>query len=249
MREMFKNLLVVITLFIFIEGGAGLIYYHPKSVYAQEQDDVSESFKKAYPGVAVEKVNKTDMEGIYEVIFEGGAGLMYYHPKTGNVIFGEIWSKSGKSITGERLESLLVSQVKNIPLDKAIKIGNGKNEIIEISDVDCPFCRKASDWLDKRNDVTRYVFLFPLTQIHPEAEAKSKHILCAKEPSKEYLTAMKGGLDNRKDLTPCDTFNDVFIAHKDVGLKMRVTGTPLFIVNGKLVKGADFKKIEANLKK
>jgi thiol:disulfide interchange protein DsbC len=60
----------------------------------------------------------------------------------------------------------LPGRVKEIPLEKGIKIGDGKSVVIEFTDPDCTFCRKAADWLEKnREGVTRYVFLYPITRL------------------------------------------------------------------------------------
>jgi len=51
---------------------------------------------------------------------------------------------------------------KTLPLEKAVKIGDGKKVVIEITDPDCPFCRTASEYFSKKTDVIRYVFFAPL---------------------------------------------------------------------------------------
>ena len=74
--------------------------------------------------------------------------------------------------------------------------------MIEITDPDCTYCRQASAYLSARNDVTRYVFFFPLP-IHPNAEAKIRHIFCAADRARAYEEAMAGKLDDMK-FKPCD---------------------------------------------
>ena len=145
-------------------------------------------------------------------------------------------------------EQLAAEKAKDIPLDKAIKIGSGKNTIVEFTDPDCPYCRKASEFLEQKKDVTRYIFFFPLP-MHPDAENKVKYIFCAEDKAKAYEDAMKGKLDDQK-YEKCDKPEAIALLnlHKELAGKMGINGTPFFIVNGKkAVTGANTPEIEAAL--
>jgi len=210
-------------------------------------DSPAESLKKDYPNLYFEGIKETEIKGLYEVV--SGLNVFYYHPKTGYIFLGEIHTKDGKNLTTERINELISTKIKNLPLDKAIKIGNGKNTVIEFTDPDCPFCRKASEYFRKRDDVTRYVFFFPILTLHPQAEDKAIYILCAKDNVKAYEEVMKGKLDGKK-FEVCDN-KEVALKiekHKQVGRDIGVQGTPSFIINGQFVRGADFQKIESLLK-
>jgi hypothetical protein len=112
--------------------------------------------------------------------------------------------------------------------------------VIEITDPDCPFCRQASAFFSGRNDVTRHIFLYPLSSIHPNAEAKVRHIFCADDRARAYEEAMAGKLDDMK-FTPCQNgeADNLLKAHKEIGDRVGVagTGTPLFLIDGQEVKG------------
>jgi len=57
--------------------------------------------------------------------------------------------------------------MKQVPLDKAIRIGDGKNVIVEFTDVDCQYCRTASSFLKDVGNLSRYnlfLFRFPATR-------------------------------------------------------------------------------------
>ena len=107
-----------------------------------------------------------------------GPNIIYFHPEKDLLMFGEIWTKDGKNMTAEKKGQARFARLKDLPLDKAVKIGNGRNKVIEFTDPDCPYCRKASAFLKGRKDVTRYVFFFPLP-IHKEAEAHARYVLCS----------------------------------------------------------------------
>ncbi|MBI4687882.1 MAG: DsbC family protein [Nitrospirae bacterium] len=209
----------------------------------------ADSFKKNYPNVQLESIKETQIDGLYEVVVQG-VSVVYYHPKTGYVFVGEMRSKDGKSFTAERVNELVSAKVKKLPLEKAVKIGSGKNTIIEFTDPDCPYCRKMAEYFKKKEDMTRYIFFFPLTHIHPYAEDKAKYILCSKDKGKTYEEVMAGKIDSKK-IEPCDD-KDVAAAleeHKHAAAGLGVQGTPMFVVNGQPVRGANVQAIESLLKK
>ncbi|MBV6341398.1 DsbC family protein [Candidatus Magnetobacterium casense] len=134
----------------------------------------------------------------------------------------------------------------NIVIDKAVRIGMGRNIVVEFTDPDCPYCRKLADYMNKRKDVTRYVFLFPLTQIHPQAQEKSVFILCSKNNAKALEDVMSGKYDKEK-IPPCKNPQEatqLLEEHKQMATSVGVTSTPTLIVNGQRVNGADFALIE-----
>jgi len=207
---------------------------------------IEEIFKKVFPGVPFDSIKPTDIKGVYEV--SKGSEVIYFIPDPGYLFVGDIIGKEGKSLTEVRKGELVVEKAKNLPLEKAVKIGSGKNTIIEFTDPDCPYCRKASEFLEQKKDVTRYIFFFPLP-MHPDAENKIKHIFCSEDKAKAYEDAMKGKFDDQK-YEKCDKPEaaELLKLHKELAGKMGVNGTPFFIINGKKsVVGANTPEIEAAL--
>jgi thiol:disulfide interchange protein DsbC len=153
-------------------------------------------------------------------------------------------TRDGKNLTQERSLEILTRNLKEAPLPKALKIGSGPHTVIEITDPDCSYCRQASAYLSGRNDVTRYVFLFPLA-MHKDAEAKARYIFCAADQAKAYEEAMTGKLDDMK-FKPCqDAAADTLLkTHQEIGARIGVTGTPLFLIDGQVVGGADIPMME-----
>ena len=92
--------------------------------------------------------------------------------------------------------------------------------------------------------MTRHVFFFPLS-IHPNAEAKIRYIFCAADRALAYEEAMTGKLDDMK-FKPCDDAAVAALvqAHKEIGARIGVTGTPLFLIDGQVVSGADIPQME-----
>ncbi len=203
-----------------------------------------ESFRKSFPDVPLESLTPTDIPGIYEII--AGGRILYYAPGPEYLIVGEILTREKKNLTQARSNELLAKKFKDLPLEKAVKIGSGQHTVIEITDPDCSFCRKASDYLKTRKDVTRYVFLYPL-KIHPSAEAKIKYIFCAKDQGKTYEEAMSGKFDDMK-FKPCDdaAVTQLIKTHKEVCEKLGVVemGTPFFLIDNYFVRGANMQQME-----
>jgi thiol:disulfide interchange protein DsbC len=204
-----------------------------------------ESFRKSFPGIPLESVTPTAIAGVYEIV--AGGRVAYYAPGPEYLIVGEIITREMKSLTKERNGEIMNQRLKALPLEKALKIGSGPHTVIEITDPDCPFCRKASDFFSKRNDVMRYIFFYPIPSLHPNAEAKILQILCAKDRAQAYEEAMTGKLDDMK-FTPCknDEADNLLKAHKEIGNKVGISGlgTPMFVIDGQVVRGANISEIE-----
>ena len=211
-------------------------------------ETIEDALKKTFPGIIFDSVRPTDIKGLYEII--SGYEIIYFVADPGYLIVGDIVSKEGWSVTALRKSELVAERTKKLPLDKAIKVGSGKNSIIEFTDPDCTYCRSASSILGQRKDVTRYIFFFPLP-IHQDAENKIKYIFCAADRVNAYEDAMKGKLDDQK-YKKCSNPEAVELLklHKEIGQNVGVKGTPFFIVNSKkLVLGAEIPEIEAVLEK
>jgi thiol:disulfide interchange protein DsbC len=205
---------------------------------------VDDKIKEIFPDVAPDSVKESPVKGLYEIV--KGNEIVYFDPVTGYLIFGEIVSpKEKKSLTADRKRQLREVKLKNMPLDKALKIGSGKKTVVEFTDPDCPFCRKAGVYLASRNDITRYVFLFPIAQLHPKAADKAKFILCSADKKKALEDVMSGKYDT-EPYEPCTDpkVEELLKEHRTIGEGAGVTGTPLLIIDGTFVDGANMPLIE-----
>jgi thiol:disulfide interchange protein DsbC len=201
-----------------------------------------ESFQKSFPQIKFSGMSKTQIPGIYEVVV--GSEIIYYSPEAELVISGNIFTKDMKNLTNERRMSMLAQKLKDVPLEKAIKVGNGKISVIEFTDPDCPYCRKASEFFAKRADVTRHVFLLALP-MHPNAKDKARYVLCAKDRAKAYEEAMTGKLDDMKFAKCQDaTAEETLAAYEKIAADVGIQGTPFFFIKGQTVTGANIPVIE-----
>ncbi|BDV42230.1 protein disulfide-isomerase [Geotalea uraniireducens] len=209
------------------------------------QDSPESELKKLFPAMPVTSIKKTPVDGVYEVVT--GNNVIYVHLKTGHVFVGDLYTKEGKNLTAETRNMLIADRFKLLTkadMEKALKIGNGKHTVIEITDPDCPFCRKMHEYWGRRPDVTRYVFFLPLP-MHPTAEKKARYILAAKDKELAFWEVYSGELDKRPDLF--DKPNDdkgLLAAQRAIVEKLGVHSTPAFWVDGNYVSGANIPLIE-----
>ena len=212
----------------------------------EQAPDVLGALKKAYPRIIAEQVQESEVEGLFEVVT--GGNIIYYAPKGNYIVFGEIWTPEGKSVTAARRDEMVSRYLKDLPLDLAVRVGNGPNMVIEFTDPDCPFCRKAAQFFKERKDVTRFVFFSPLVQLHPDAEKKAAWILATKDRANEYHEVMSGRKDRETIPVPSAEASGLVARHRQLAARMGVMGTPMFWVNGKAVQGANIPLLEGLLK-
>jgi len=209
-------------------------------LFAEIQADIStkifEKMSKNLPNTKIDKVVPSFvMNGMYEVY--AGKNILYSNEFAERVIVGHIFSFEGEDLTQKQLDMVELEVIKkSLDLSKALKIGNGKHEVILFTDTECPYCRK-SEQLIKDGDMTKYVFFTPLP-FHKKATPQSIHILCSKNPQEEYKKAMDGKLDDVK-LTNCKVGEDHLKEMMKFGEILQVAGTPLFYIDGKKISGAN----------
>ncbi len=141
-------------------------------------------------------------------------------------------SASGPASAGERMD-----------LGKAVRIGAGKTMVIEFTDPDCPFCRKAAAYFRNRRDVTLYVFLKPLA-MHPQAREKAQFILSAVDRARAYEEVMAGKLDGRQPAGVTQAGVRLLEEHMAIAREEKVDSVPTFVISGRIVEGFDLRRIE-----
>ena len=216
---------------------------------ANTSSDIEKELKASFPDIVFDSVKESPVKGLYEVT--EGRNIYYFAPRENIIIAGQMFDKTKKNLTVGRLQEIsakfeekIALKAKDLPLDKAIKKGGGKHIVIEFTDPDCPFCRKAADFFESRTDVTKYTFFTPLP-MHPDAPSKVRYILCQNDRAKAFDDVMKGKIDGRKYETCKNMKVDELMAlHKSEAARLNVSATPFFIIDGKVVNGADIPRIE-----
>lgn len=150
-----------------------------------ESDTVLAALKQRYPQTTFTSVSPAPVKGLYEVVM--GRKIAYTDSAGRYFMFGSLVDmKTNDDLTAARVADLSRVDVKKLPLQDAIVRvnGQGRRTIYVFSDPDCPFCRRLEPELDKLDDVTIYVFLYPLEQLHSDAARKAQAIWCEADEKK-----------------------------------------------------------------
>lgn len=199
-----------------------------------DETSIKKILQENYPQIGeVDKVNKSDILGLYEVTVDGR--LFYTDEKAKYLIAGNIIElKSGRNLTEERSRVLFAVDFNSLPLELAVKRvkGDGKRKMAYFADPNCGYCKKLEDEMTNVDNVTLYRFLFPIFE---GSDVMVRNILCSRNPSKTWEDWMVKGV--RPVSATCDSAarTDKVVA---LGKKMNVTGTPTLIFSsGLLVPG------------
>jgi len=192
--------------------------------------------QRIFPQSPIQSLSKTPIPGVFEAAVDG---QIFYITEDGLYILGGplLDVKASRNLTEARLEKLNAIPFDSLPLDWAIKRvkGNGSRRIAIFEDPDCVFCKKLEQELKGVDNVTIYVFLFPIEDTHPAAAAKSRAVWCAKDRAKAWDEIMRTGT---VPANPADCANPVERI-VDFAKQHRITATPTSILaDGRRVVGA-----------
>lgn len=199
-----------------------------------DEAKIRQSIEAKLGGAKVEGVLPTPVGGIFEVRFQSrdGPQIIYTDAQGAYIFTGSlIDAKNDRNLTEERMTKLTAVEWSQLPLDLAIKIqrGNGKRAVAMFTDPYCPYCRRLEQNLMQINDLTVYVFMYPV--IRPEAADHSRAAWCSKDRAKAWLELAA----NDRPKIPAASPNCANPVDKvlELGRSLRVTGTPtLFFPDG-----------------
>jgi thiol:disulfide interchange protein DsbC len=212
---------------------------------SKSTDEIVAKLAQDFPKMEILEIGPAPVNGLYEVVLQN-EDILYYASEEGIILVGELWTPDARNLTSESKSKRMSSKIDMFPLDKAIKIGDGPHVVIEVTDPDCPFCRKGSAFFDEREDVTRYVFLYPLTKLHPKSEDKSRYILSDEDPAIAYEEVFSGLYDS--DPLPEFEDNGLLEEHRAIIKKVGISGTPQYWIDGEHVSGFNEEKFEQLMK-
>ena len=197
---------------------------------------VRPTLQRAFPQSPIQDISKTPVPGVLEATIDG---QIFYITEDGRYLLGGplIDTKESRNLTETRLEQINAIPFGSLPLDWAFKRvkGTGARRIAIFEDPDCPYCKALEQTLAGIDNVTVYVFLYPIDQIHPDAAAKSKAVWCAKDRVKAWDDAMRTGT---VPAAAADCDNPI-AKIADFAKRHRITGTPTTILaDGRRLVGA-----------
>lgn len=185
---------------------------------------------------SIVSVRKVEGLGLYEVVMQGNQ--IVYSTEDGRfVIDGHVLDTQVKEdITQKRIEELSKIDFSTLPFERAIKVvrGKGTRVIATFEDPNCGYCRRLAQELQKADDLTTYVFLYPI--LGQDSIEKSKKIWCAPDRATAWVNWMTKREEPQNDGS-CDTSG--LRENIQLGQKLGVNGTPtIYFVNGTRAPGA-----------
>jgi thiol:disulfide interchange protein DsbC len=215
---------------------------------AQDLDRIKSELKKRVPEAPVDAVRKVPYGGLFEVVI--GSEVFYTDENASFLVLGSIVDlRTKENVTELRMRQLNKVDFAQLPFDSAIKIvrGNGSRKVAIFEDPNCGYCKRFERDLAGVNDITVYVFLYPI--LSEGSVAKSKAIWCSADRGKAWMDTMVRDMPVSGDST-CANPVDKNLAY---GQARRINGTPtLFFEDGERVPGvmamADFEKKLASAK-
>ncbi len=193
----------------------------------------------------IDEISKTSMPGLYEIRVNGSE--IFYTDVEGNFLIQGVLidTRLKRNLTEERVDKLSALAFDALPLKDAFTIvrGNGKRKMAVFEDPNCGYCKRFERDMQKVNDVTVYMFLYPI--LSPESAEKSKNIWCAKDKARVWQDVMVR--DQPVPSASCDA--SAIARNVEFGKKYRINGTPTtFFADGSRVAGAvSIQQIEKSL--
>jgi thiol:disulfide interchange protein DsbC len=202
--------------------------------------EIRQVLKAKFPNVRVDGVQPAPMPGLFEVRFVTQEGpQIIYTDAMANFFLVDgslVDAKSGRNLTEERLRKLSAIEFSSLPLDLALKVqrGNGKRVLAMFTDPYCPYCRRLEQSLLQLDDITIYVFMYPV--IRPDLADHSRAVWCSPDRVKSWLDLAAA----EKPKVPSGGASCANPVDKvlELGRSLRIRGTPtLFFANGERAGG------------
>jgi thiol:disulfide interchange protein DsbC len=241
-KKLFVAIKLVAACAVFMPATATFAQGSGAALPAAQDAAVRKALSERLPNLPkIDEISRSPMPGLLEVRING-ADILYTDPE-GNflIVIGEgqnsglIDTKTKRNITAERIDKLSAIDFDALPLKDAFTVvrGNGKRKVAVFEDPNCGYCKRFERDMQKIDNVTFYMFLYPI--LGADSVAKSQNIWCNKDKPKAWLDFMV------RDMTPAAATCDVSALQRNVefGRKYRITGTPtLIFADGSRVPGA-----------
>lgn len=195
----------------------------------------------------IDEVNKSVVPGLYEIRVNGSE--IYYTDAQGNYLIqgNVIDTKQRRNLTEERVEKLTAVKFDTLPIKDAFTIvrGNGQRKMAVFEDPNCGYCKRFERDLQKVDNVTIYMFLYPI--LGADSTEKSRAIWCAKDRAKAWQDWMVRDQPVTPAAAMCDS--SALTRNVELGRGYKINGTPtLLFIDGSRVPGAiDSKQVEKYL--
>ena len=189
------------------------------------------------PQAKVMDVQPAPVKGMYAA-FLADNSIIYVDPTADYVFVGNlIDTRTRANVSRELVDARYPIDFSKLPFEHAIKIvkGDGSRQVAVFEDPDCPFCHQFESDLRGIDNVTEYVFLYPLKELHPQAEDHARAIWCSQDRASAWIHWM---LDNKSpDGQKCE--GDPIAEVHSLAEQFHIDSTPtLVFANNKRIHGA-----------
>lgn len=176
------------------ENATGQTIVDPsKGPAVNDSDAVGRRIKEIYPAMTVASVVPVPNLPMFEVrVREWGLDKVGYTDKDVSYIYyeGELYTGDAtqfRNISRERKNQHTADLIKQLPFSKALTytFGAGERTLVVFEDPDCPECMAMETDFKKAGaalNMTLKVLPMPLNELHPQAEARARHIFCTANP-------------------------------------------------------------------
>jgi thiol:disulfide interchange protein DsbC len=197
------------------------------------------------PNTSISKYEPSEIDGFYKIYLANG-NMFYVNPFKKLMIFGEIWTNNGFSITqndrtkwhkelsGNSVKEIntkyKIEDITSIARKVSYGKGSSKYEFVLFTDPECPYCKIAEEYFEDNKNLDLHVIFTPLS-FHKNAKDWSLKALS----SKDIKQAMKDIKSNKiPNISISKKAEDELQKMQDLTLKLKVDGTPKILIIDKL---------------
>lgn len=217
---------------------AAAIVFVASAAHADERA-IRKVLEAKIPDGKVLSIRRLPYAGLYEVAVQRTDGTrVYYTDESAQVILAGanvIESRTGRSLTEERLRQLTAIDWSKLPFQWAVttRRGDGRRKIAIFSDPNCPYCRTFERDLARLDDITVHIFMYPV--IKPESVRQTKSVWCSKDRARAWNDLMLRDIEPTASTECANPIEDLVA----LGKKLGATSTPTwFLPNGDKYQGA-----------
>lgn len=190
-----------------------------------------------FPTIKLDAVVPSPIPGLYQVI--AGNAVVYVDASGDHMIVGRMMdTRTKEDLSTAAIDAHYAVNFNSLPFGEAIEIvkGDGSRKMALFADPDCPYCQRLEqEDMRSMTNLTVYLFLFPLEQIHPHALADSKAIWCSPDRASAWTNWM---LNHTPIPGGGSCANDPIAKIAALARTLHINATPtIFLQNGHRIGG------------